>query len=72
VDAVLAVLAVLYLRRPCREHLTPQDLALMTPEQRAAYDKEADALRNQGRYCRTWKFDPRGKVSCSSSSVAGR
>jgi hypothetical protein len=70
--AVLAALAVAYRRTPVREHLTPQDMALMTPAQRAAYDKEADALRNQGRYCRNWKFDPRGNVSCASSSVNGR
>lgn len=70
---VLAILAyILYKRAPSREHLTPQDMALMTPAQRADYNKESDALRNQGRYCRNWKFDPRGNVSCASSSVNGR
>lgn len=70
--AVLILAYILYRRAPVREHLTPQDMALMTPAQRAAYYKEADALRNQGRYCRNWRFDPRGNVSCASSSVNGR
>lgn len=70
--AVLVLAVRVYLRRDCRELLTPQDIAMMTPDQRATFDKESDALRNQGRYCRNWAFNPRGKIACASSVVNGR